>query len=95
MDDKETSEKTIPFLPAPEKTMEIGGTGETSAPAVNFNDVKKTFDIRNSVPSSHYTQVRTIGLGGIGLVISARDPNLDRDVAVKMLRGESKDRLRH
>ncbi len=93
MDDNSTNEKTVPFQPAPAKTMSIGGVGESSAAPVDFNEVKKIFDIRTSVPSSHYTQVRTIGLGGVGLVISAHDPNLNRDVAVKMLRGESKGKL--
>ena len=83
----------IPLQTADGKTMSIGGCGKDSASPVDFNEVKKTFDIRNSVPSNHYTQVRTIGLGGVGLVVSAHDPNLDRDVAVKMIRGENKNRL--
>ncbi|MEI6422081.1 MAG: bifunctional serine/threonine-protein kinase/formylglycine-generating enzyme family protein [Lentisphaerota bacterium] len=93
MTDNDTNGKTVTFLPNPEKTVSIGGTGETAAAPVNFNEVKKTFDIRNSVPSSHFTQIHTIGLGGIGLVVGAHDPNLDRDVAVKMLRGENKNKL--
>ena len=94
MDDRDTSGKTVPFLtPISEKTMALAGDGEASPAPVDFNEVKKTFDIRNSVPSSHYAKVRTIGLGGVGLVVSAHDPNLDRDVAVKMLRGESKNKL--
>jgi serine/threonine-protein kinase len=93
MDDKDIAGKTTPYLPVSEKTMAIGGMAEESTPPVDFNEVKKAFNIRNSVPSSHYTQVRTIGLGGVGLVVSAHDPNLDRDVAVKMLRGENKNKL--
>ena len=93
MEDKDISGKTVPLQPVPEKTIAIGGIGEAAAAPVDFNEVKKTFDIRNSVPSNHYTQVRTIGLGGVGLVVGAHDPNLDRDVAVKMLRGENKNKL--
>ncbi|MFA6567963.1 MAG: bifunctional serine/threonine-protein kinase/formylglycine-generating enzyme family protein [Victivallales bacterium] len=93
MDDKDMSGNPVPFSPASEKTISADGRGGASAAPVDFNEVKKTFDIRNSVPSTHYTQVRTIGLGGVGLVVSAHDPNLDRDVAVKMLRGENKNNL--
>ncbi len=93
MEDLGISGKTIPFQPVSEKTMNVAATPEAAAAAADFKEVKKTFDIRNSVPSSHFTHVRTIGLGGVGLVISAHDPNLDRDVAVKMLRGESKNKL--
>ncbi|MFA6293672.1 MAG: bifunctional serine/threonine-protein kinase/formylglycine-generating enzyme family protein [Victivallales bacterium] len=93
MEDMDTPGKTVSSQPVSEKTMNVAATPEAAAAAADFKEVKKTFDIRNSVPSSHFTQVRTIGLGGVGLVISAHDPNLDRDVAVKMLRGESKNKL--
>ncbi len=93
MDDNDMPVNPIPFQPASGKTMSMGGCGKELSPPVDFNEVKKTFDIRNSVPSNHYTQVRTIGLGGVGLVVSAHDPNLDRDVAVKMIRGENKNKL--
>lgn len=94
MDDKDMSAKTVPYtMPGREKTVSIDVAGGSSALPVDFNEVKKNFDIRNSVPSSHFTQVRTIGLGGVGLVVGAHDPNLDRDVAVKMLRGENKSKL--
>jgi hypothetical protein len=44
---------------------------------------------------SHYEIVRRIGAGGMGEVYLARDTNLDRDVAVKVLPEEVADNQRH
>ena len=41
-----------------------------------------------------FGRLRTIGLGGLGAVFSAIEPGLRREVAVKMLRAEFRDRRR-
>ena len=38
-----------------------------------------------------FSQIHTIGLGGIGTVMSAYEPHLDRDLAIKMLRPAFRD----
>ncbi len=41
---------------------------------------------------SSYQNIRTIGMGGIGSVLSALDPRLGREVAIKMLRPNFRNR---
>ncbi|MFZ2658422.1 MAG: bifunctional serine/threonine-protein kinase/formylglycine-generating enzyme family protein [Victivallales bacterium] len=86
-------EKTIKVHADAQKTMSAYAGADKEDPPVNFEDVKKSFKIANTVPSSHYSKVRTIGFGGVGLVVSGHDPNLDRDVAIKMLRAENKNKI--
>ncbi len=77
-----------------QKTMSVYSSGkDPESPSVDFDDVRKAFRISNTVPSTHYSNVHTIGLGGVGLVVGAHDPNLDREVAIKMLRAESKNKI--
>ncbi|HCE45667.1 MAG TPA: hypothetical protein DET40_19160 [Lentisphaeria bacterium] len=90
---KPKTDKTIKVHADAQKTMSAYAGEDKDVPPVDFEDVKKSFRISNAVPSSHYSKVRTIGFGGVGLVISGHDPNLDRDVAIKMLRAENKNRI--
>ena len=39
--------------------------------------------VRNSL--GHYTNLRKIGSGGMGVVYAAEDPKLNRQVALKLL----------
>jgi len=90
---KPKTDRTIKVKPESERTMGMFERKDNeSVPPVNFDDVRKAFNITNSVPTSHYASVHTIGFGGVGLVVSAHDPNLDRDVAIKMLRPEIKNK---
>ncbi len=69
------------------------GTRQTTVP-VGQNGDKKVSDheISNVLGSDkkssikRFSQIHTIGLGGIGTVMSAYEEHLDRDLAIKMLR---------
>jgi predicted Ser/Thr protein kinase len=71
----------------------------SGAPTLSVEAVSPRDARRRIVPGDRigrYRVTRRIGAGGMGLVYLARDPQLDRDVAIKLLRPEvaqSKTRL--
>lgn len=44
---------------------------------------------------AHYKNLTTIGLGGIGMVMSGLDPKFGREVAIKVLRPKNRNRRRY
>ena len=47
-----------------------------------------------TIAVGRYEVVSELGTGGMGVVYRARDPKLDREVAVKLLRRPGQDELR-
>lgn len=55
---------------------------------VSGEELKKELGMKNYSENSFYGDVSTIGQGGIGVVLKGYDPNLGRNVAIKILRKE-------
>src|SRR5687768_9504547 len=50
------------------------------------DDAKHTLESGSRL--GRYVIAETLGMGGMGVVYAARDPDLDRDIAIKVLRPE-------
>jgi eukaryotic-like serine/threonine-protein kinase len=57
-----------------------------NADRVSDNEINKALEVNNNASIKRFSQIHTIGLGGIGTVLSAYEKHLDRDIAIKMLR---------
>jgi len=58
-----------------------------NAKAVDIEEISKLLNLDTEDKSiNRYTHIKTIGLGGVGAVLSAYEPELNREVAIKILR---------
>lgn len=64
-------------------TISSGANSDESCSVQDFNNLLGK-DKKSSI--KRFSQIHTIGLGGIGTVMSAYEEHLDRDLAIKMLR---------
>ena len=68
----------------------IYGTGD-DANRISPEELRKLLDIPQGDCIQDYDDLSTIGIGGIGAVFSAREPGLNREVALKILRPQYRD----
>ncbi len=71
---------------------ELGETA-TSAPSLAAS-ARAADSFRAGDQLGRYTIERVLGAGGMGLVYAAHDPDLDRRVAIKVLRGDASEESR-
>ena len=71
---------------------ELGETA-TSAPSLAAS-ARAADSFRAGDVLGRYTIERVLGAGGMGLVYAAHDPDLDRRVAIKVLRGDASEESR-
>jgi eukaryotic-like serine/threonine-protein kinase len=68
-------------------TLSFSKVNEEDAEAVNVDEMTKLLNLDTEDKSiNRYTHIKSIGLGGVGAVLSAYEPELNREVAIKILR---------
>jgi serine/threonine protein kinase/formylglycine-generating enzyme required for sulfatase activity len=65
--------------------------GEGGDGKVSIEEISAALNGTKQSSIKRFSQIHTIGLGGIGTVMSAYEPQLDRDLAIKMLRPAYRD----
>ncbi len=69
------------------QTMSFSEVDKQDSETLNIDEVKKLLNLHTENKSiSRYTHIKTIGLGGVGAVLAAYEPELNREVAIKILR---------
>jgi serine/threonine-protein kinase len=77
-----------------EQTISFSKMHEPGEHVLSPEELKKVLEIVDDNTIRRYSDVRTIGLGGIGSVLSAYEPVLNREVAIKILRPAYRSKLR-
>lgn len=68
-------------------TLSFSKADDKNAKALNVDEITKLINLDTENKSiNRYTHIKTIGLGGVGAVLSAYEPELNREVAIKILR---------
>lgn len=62
---------------------------------IEFSELQDSLKYGNRRSFSDYTNVKTIGFGGIGTVLSVHERALDRDIALKILRPDFRDKRKY
>ncbi len=84
-EDKVVDDTTLPG--EQDETLSFSKVSEGDAEAVNVDEMTKLLNLDTENKSiNRYTHIKTIGLGGVGAVLSAYEPELNREVAIKILR---------
>ena len=68
-------------------TLSFSKASDDNINHLNIDEITKLLDLDTEDKSiNRYTHIKTIGLGGVGAVLSAYEPELNREVAIKILR---------
>jgi serine/threonine protein kinase len=69
-----------------QKTLLCSTISDDSGEVICVNDLKHALNIEHDNTINRFSEVRTIGLGGIGSVLSGHESSLKRNIAIKILR---------
>ena len=68
-------------------TLSCSKVNSDNPDAINFEEINKLLNLHIEDKSiNRFSHIKTIGLGGVGAVLSAYEPELNREVAIKILR---------
>lgn len=73
-------------------TITVFGDTDNSDPLPSPEVLREQYDIASGESFKDYGKLKLIGLGGMGMVFQARDPALQRKVALKILRSDFRNR---
>lgn len=76
-------------------TLAMDEINESDVSFISHEEVKSLLSTSHISKLSEFEDVKTIGLGGIGTVMSGFDPNLKREVAIKILRQPNRHNKNH
>lgn len=68
---------------------------DLKAEKLSPEDMRSLLELPQGDALSDFSDLSTIGIGGVGTIYSAREPGLNREVALKVLRPEFRGQLRH
>ena len=70
-----------------DNTLSFSKVDDGNSETVNVDEMTRLLNLDTENKSiNRYTHVKTIGMGGVGAVLSAYEPELNREVAIKILR---------
>jgi serine/threonine protein kinase len=69
-----------------QKTLLCSTLNEEGEEVINIDDLSKVLNLQHDNTIKRFQNVKTIGIGGIGTVLSGRESSLKRDIAIKILR---------
>ncbi|MDD2480258.1 MAG: protein kinase, partial [Victivallaceae bacterium] len=76
-------------------TLAMDEINESDVSFISHEEVKSLLSTSHISKLSEFEDVKTIGLGGIGTVMSGFDPNRKRQVAIKILRQPNRHNKNH
>jgi eukaryotic-like serine/threonine-protein kinase len=79
----------------PTATVSARGHDEGHKDYISIDDFKAAINLSDDRDLTRFGEVRTIGMGGIGSVMSGHDDTLAREVAIKILRPAYRNRKPH
>ncbi len=71
-------------------TMNLADTANNVVPT---DEIKRRLEINRNESITRFSDVKLIGIGGVSEIFSAREPVLNRDIALKILRPASRGQL--
>ena len=89
------SETSIPTGQDPTATVSAKGHDEGLKDYISIDKFKAAINLSEDRNLTRFGEVRTIGMGGIGSVLSGHDETLAREVAIKILRPAYRNRKAH
>lgn len=69
-----------------QKTLLCSTISDDGGEVISVDDLKHALDLKHENTIKRFSGVKTIGLGGIGSVLSGHESSLKRDIAIKILR---------
>lgn len=69
--------------------------GENKKNLMSPEELRIALGLHDGENIQDYENIRTIGIGGVGAVLSAYEPGLNREIAIKLLRPQFRDNAKH
>ena len=94
MSDKEDKDfDAVTQLGEYDDTLSFSKAHSDNPDSLDFDEINKLLGLHIEDKSiNRYSHIKTIGLGGVGAVLSAYEPELNREVAIKILRPAFRNR---